>query len=165
MAPAPLRSSGPGQALSGLNTARAEMLRGRAAAAARGDELSAQGWQHHPCASWPGVLAHGKLSQQKGKAKPLGATAAGSQRGGECSSLDVFYKGPSTQRAAGDPLEIRRDLHAPEEPTPGQEFLEWLQAAHAGAGTALKKEQQEDLLHKSPRLPCCPRACHSILTN
>lgn len=55
MAPAPVCSSGPGQALSRLNTTMAEVLRDRGAAVTRGDELSAQGWQHHPCGSWPGV--------------------------------------------------------------------------------------------------------------
>lgn len=44
-----------GQALSRLNTTTAEVLRHRGAAVARGDELSAQRWQYHPCDSCPGV--------------------------------------------------------------------------------------------------------------
>lgn len=95
----------------------------------------------------------------KKETKPPDATAVSSQRGGECSSSDVFYKGTGTQRSAGDPPEIRRDLCAPEEPMPGQEFLKWLQAAHARAGTPLKKGQWEELVHKSPRLPMLHRAC------
>lgn len=39
------------------------------------------------------VLAHWEPRSTKREIKPLGATAAGSQRGGECSSLDGFSKG------------------------------------------------------------------------
>lgn len=55
MPPAPRVSSD-------TTAAVAELLRDRGAAVARRDQISVQGWQHHPCGCWSGAtLRHSQL--------------------------------------------------------------------------------------------------------
>lgn len=90
-----------------------------------------------PARSRPELVTAGssQLRATTGSGLP-GATAAGTGRSGACSSKGLVHEGSSERRAAGDPSEVERGPCAPE----GL----WPVDTHAGAGTALKEEQQRN---------------------